>query len=303
MSETPGRGRPAPRRAGEPRGGYDPPGREPRDRRPYDPERGRDPGQDHDRGRHREDGPGRDAGREARAHERPSDQPSDRPSEPSPERFSDQPSGRRGNGEPQGSPGSETRRDGQGTSDQGADVQEGQAGVPGAQGAQGTSDASNTSDALDTPDGLQRRVLELQALVTDLQDRWRRALADLDNLRKRVSRDAERTRSDERARAAGEWLPVLDNLDRALEHAETDPGSIVDGMRAIRDQAQEVLSRLGYARRDDTGAVFDPARHEAVGVLAREGVPDGTVLQVLRPGYGDGEQQLRPALVVVAKGA
>ncbi|MFB9679202.1 nucleotide exchange factor GrpE [Streptosporangium vulgare] len=224
MSETPGRGRSVPRRAGEPRGGYDPPGREPRDREP--------------------------------------------------------------------------------------DVQEGQAGThdadahdADAQGAQGAHDTSGTSDGSDTTDGLRDRVLELQELVADLQDRWRRALADLDNLRKRVSRDAERTRSEERTRAAGEWLPVLDNLDRALEHAETDPGSIVDGMRAIRDQAQEVLSRLGYARRDDTGAVFDPARHEAVGVLAREGVPDGTVLQVLRPAYGDGEQQLRPALVVVAKGA
>ncbi|WP_084195549.1 nucleotide exchange factor GrpE [Streptosporangium amethystogenes] len=152
------------------------------------------------------------------------------------------------------------------------------------------------------PADLQARVEELQALVTDLQDRWRRALADLDNLRKRVSRDTGRMREEERARAATEWLPVLDNLDRALEHAETDPASIVDGMRAIRDQAQEVLSRLGYPRRDDAGAAFDPARHEAVAVLPQEGVPDGTVLQVVRPGYGDGEQQLRPALVVVAKG-
>ncbi|WP_326639527.1 nucleotide exchange factor GrpE [Streptosporangium sp. NBC_01755] len=153
------------------------------------------------------------------------------------------------------------------------------------------------------PADLQARVDELQALVTDLQDRWRRALADLDNLRKRVSRDTGRVRDEERARAAGEWLPVLDNLDRALEHAETDPASIVDGMRAIRDQAQEVLSRLGYPRRDEVGTAFDPARHEAVAVLPQEGVPDGTVLQVVRPGYGDGEQQLRPALVVVAKGA
>ncbi|WP_433380000.1 nucleotide exchange factor GrpE [Streptosporangium sp. CA-115845] len=152
------------------------------------------------------------------------------------------------------------------------------------------------------PADLQARVEELQTLVTDLQDRWRRALADLDNLRKRVSRDTGRMREEERARAAAEWLPVLDNLDRALEHAETDPASIVDGMRAIRDQAQEVLSRLGYPRRDDAGATFDPARHEAVAVLPQEGVPDGTVLQVVRPGYGDGEQQLRPALVVVAKG-
>ncbi|MEU8382402.1 nucleotide exchange factor GrpE [Streptosporangium sp. NPDC048865] len=162
---------------------------------------------------------------------------------------------------------------------------EGQAGVP------------------DASEGLRDRVQELQDLVAELQDRRMRALADLDNLRKRAARDAERTRWEERARAAGEWLPVLDNLDRALEHAETDPGSIVDGMRAIRDQAQEVLSRLGYPRRDDTGTVFDPARHEAVGVLSQEGVPDGTVLRVVLPGYGDGERQLRPALVVVAKGA
>ncbi|MFF5246623.1 nucleotide exchange factor GrpE [Streptosporangium sp. NPDC000095] len=186
----------------------------------------------------------------------------------------------------------EARRDGrEETPDRGPEVREEHPGSPG------------PPESLEAPDELQERVVELQALVTDLQDRWRRALADLDNLRKRVSRDAARTRSEERARAAGEWLPVLDNLDRALEHAETDPVSIADGLRVIRDQAQEVLSRLGYARRDDTGAVFDPARHEAVGVLSQEGVPDGTVVRVVRPGYGDGEQQLRPALVVVAKGA
>jgi molecular chaperone GrpE len=145
-------------------------------------------------------------------------------------------------------------------------------------------------------------VEELEEQVADTEDRWRRALADLDNLRKRVIRDVERVRGDERARAAGEWLPVLDNLERALEHAETDPASIVEGLKVIRDQAQDVLARLGFARRDDAGAMFDPARHEAVAVLAQQDAPEGTVLHVLRPAYGDGERQLRPALVVVAKG-
>ncbi|OUC98242.1 nucleotide exchange factor GrpE [Streptosporangium minutum] len=144
-------------------------------------------------------------------------------------------------------------------------------------------------------------VAELQRRITELEDRWRRALADLDNLRKRVSRDAERVRAEERARAAAEWLPVLDNLERALEHAESDPASIAEGLRAIRDQAQDVLARLGFPRRDDAGLVFDPARHEAVATLAQEGVPDGTVLHVVRPAYGDGDRQLRPALVVVAR--
>ncbi|MFC7642501.1 nucleotide exchange factor GrpE [Streptosporangium lutulentum] len=150
--------------------------------------------------------------------------------------------------------------------------------------------------------GLRQRIEELQTQVSDLEDRWRRALADLDNLRKRVIRDVERVRADEQARAAAEWLPVLDNLERALEHAETDPASIVEGLKAIRDQAQDVLSRLGFARRDDAGTMFDPARHEAVAVLTQEDAPEGTVLHVIRPAYGDGERQLRPAMVVVAKG-
>ncbi|MFF5207732.1 nucleotide exchange factor GrpE [Streptosporangium sp. NPDC000396] len=155
--------------------------------------------------------------------------------------------------------------------------------------------------AQDASSGTAPDTAELQAQVAYLEDRWKRALADLDNLRKRVSRDADRVRQEERARAAGVWLPVLDNLERALEHAETEPAPIVEGLRVIRDQALEVLARLGYPRRDDTGKAFDPARHEAVAVLAQEGAPDGTILRVIRPAYGDGEQQLRPAQVVVSK--
>ncbi|HKR67987.1 MAG TPA: nucleotide exchange factor GrpE, partial [Streptosporangiaceae bacterium] len=62
------------------------------------------------------------------------------------------------------------------------------------------------------------------------------------------------------------------------------------------------LAGLGYPRRDDVGATFDPARHDAIAVHSDPGVAAGTVIQVLRPGYGDGDgQQLRPAQVVVAK--
>jgi molecular chaperone GrpE len=141
---------------------------------------------------------------------------------------------------------------------------------------------------------------ELQAQVAEIEDRWRRALADLDNLRKRVARDVDRQRLEERGRVVAEWLPVLDNLDLALQHAEDDPSSIVEGVRAVRDQALSVLSRLGYPRRDDLGAVFDPSRHEAVSTAASSDAPEGTVVQVVRPGYGDDERTLRPASVVVA---
>jgi molecular chaperone GrpE len=147
------------------------------------------------------------------------------------------------------------------------------------------------------------QLAQLKARAADLEDRWRRAVADLDNLRKRVARDVAAQRAEERVQVAAELLPVLDNLDLALAHAEADPGGIVEGVRAVRDQAVGVLTRLGFPRQDEVGVPFHPARHEAVSVTAGSDAPDGTVVQVLRPGYGDADHLLRPAAVVVAKKA
>ncbi|MFE9812083.1 nucleotide exchange factor GrpE [Streptomyces sp. NPDC005227] len=142
---------------------------------------------------------------------------------------------------------------------------------------------------------------EYTAELQELEDRWRRALADLDNLRKRHARELERERTVERSRTAAAFLPVLDNLELALTHAGIDPGPIVEGVRAVRDQAVNVLELLGYPRHAETGIAFDPARHEVVGVVQDPDAAPGTVIEVLRPGYGDGERQLRPAAVTVAK--
>ncbi|MFJ5074356.1 nucleotide exchange factor GrpE [Streptomyces sp. NPDC088553] len=140
-----------------------------------------------------------------------------------------------------------------------------------------------------------------EAELKELEDRWRRALADLDNLRKRHARELERDRTAERSRTAAAFLPVLDNLELALTHAGADPGAIVEGVQAVRDQAVNVLELLGYPRHAETGVVFDPARHEVIGVVQDPDAAPGTVVDVLRPGYGDGERQLRPAAVTVAK--
>jgi molecular chaperone GrpE len=141
---------------------------------------------------------------------------------------------------------------------------------------------------------------ESRAELAAMEDRWRRVLADLDNFRKRTARELQRQREDERARVAAEWLPVLDNLELALEHAKGDADPVVQGIRAVRDQALAVLERLGFPRRDDTGQSFDPARHEAVSTVVDENTPPGTVVHVVRPGYGDDEHTLRPAAVVVS---
>jgi molecular chaperone GrpE len=144
---------------------------------------------------------------------------------------------------------------------------------------------------------------EAQDTAADLADRLRRALADADNLRKRSDRMVADARLQERATVAAAWLPIVDNLERALDHADTEPGAVIEGIRAVRDQAVAVLSSLGYPRQDATDVTFDPQEHEAVSVVPDSDAPVGTVLQVLRPGYGRGRQQLRPAAVVVAGGS
>jgi molecular chaperone GrpE len=139
------------------------------------------------------------------------------------------------------------------------------------------------------------------ARITELEDQRLRALADLDNLRKKCARQFAEARTQARAQVALLWLPVLDNLDRALAHSDADPGSIVEGVRAVHDQALSVLAGLGFPRRDDLGTRFDPALHDAVASRPDPAAAEGSVVEVLRPAYGEGDSQLRPAQVVVAK--
>jgi molecular chaperone GrpE len=141
--------------------------------------------------------------------------------------------------------------------------------------------------------------------AAELEDRWRRALADLDNLRKRYARELARERTAERDLVTAAFLPVLDTVDRALEHSDADPRAIVEGVRTLREQALAVLTGLGYQREDAVEVPFDPTRHEVVGVVETDGsqATPGSVVAVLRPGYGAPGRQLRPAAVTVAQRA
>jgi molecular chaperone GrpE (heat shock protein) len=91
---------------------------------------------------------------------------------------------------------------------------------------------------------------------------------------------------------AAEWLPVVDNLERALEHPDSDSTALISGVRAVPDQALGVLTRLGFPRFEDIGLRFDPTRHEAVTTV--ESDADSTVGAVW-PGYESAEGVLRPA--------
>src|SRR5580704_13774447 len=110
----------------------------------------------------------------------------------------------------------------------------------------GSGDARRNPGAAAPPDPSQdAAAAELEARIAELEDGRLRALADLDNVRKRCAAQVSRAEAETRAAVAREWLPVVDNLDRALAHSTADPASIIDGIRAVRAQALEVLARLG----------------------------------------------------------
>ncbi|HEY3670281.1 MAG TPA: nucleotide exchange factor GrpE [Acidimicrobiia bacterium] len=146
------------------------------------------------------------------------------------------------------------------------------------------------------------RVAELEHLAEIFEDQARRAMADLDNSHKRHARDLEQARADERANVAKQFLPLVDHLELALGHADVKPSVIVEGVNHVLAEAIEVLRRLGFPRIDQVGEPFDPARHEAVGAIHVDDAEPGTVVNVVRPGYGEGNRQLRPASVVVSTG-
>lgn len=133
-------------------------------------------------------------------------------------------------------------------------------------------------------------------------DRYLRAAADLENLRKRQKREVEDSKFEMKSKVLKEMLPVVDNLERAIEHATAQSGTnaIVEGVQLVLRQFMTAFERLEVMPVDAAGQPFDPNLHEAISQLESDATP-GTVVQVLQRGYRQGDRLLRPALVVVAK--
>jgi molecular chaperone GrpE len=140
---------------------------------------------------------------------------------------------------------------------------------------------------------------ELTAELARIEDRYRRALADLDNYRKRAAREVETRVVEARESVIRDWLDAVDSVERALR-MEPD-GPCRDGLLAVLAQMDAVLTREGVQRIGATGDPFDPERHEAIGVQSTADVPDRTILAVERSGFVLRDRVLRPAQVVVAR--
>jgi molecular chaperone GrpE len=132
-----------------------------------------------------------------------------------------------------------------------------------------------------------------------MEDRYKRALADLDNYRKRSAREIDRRVEEARDALLRDWLEAVDSVDRALRLEPESP--MVGGLRAVLDQMEAILARYGVQRLGEPGEPFDPTRHEAVDVRSSAEVSEATVLEVLRSGFAVGDRVLRPAQVVVAR--
>jgi molecular chaperone GrpE len=145
-------------------------------------------------------------------------------------------------------------------------------------------------------------VEELRRQVADKQDRLLRALAEVDNVKRRTQRER-----DEYVRYANETLvrdllPILDNFDRALDAARAaqEAAKVVEGVALIQRELLKVLERVGVTRYSAVGERFDPNRHEATGRVVSVNQPPDTVVAELAAGYLLNGRLLRPAQVLVA---
>lgn len=169
-----------------------------------------------------------------------------------------------------------------------------------AEATEGTTDEQNTASPLEA----------LEAENAKLKDRLLRAVAEMENLRKRAEREVKDARQFAIANFARDMLTATDNLSRALltmpqeakDEAEGSFKSLIEGVEMTEREMLRLLEKNGIKQLSPKGEKFDPHFHQAMFEVPNPDVPDNTVLEVVQAGYVIGERVLRPAMVGVAKG-
>lgn len=166
------------------------------------------------------------------------------------------------------------------------------------------------AEAVTTPDvseqvsaeveALKRQLEETEAKVSEYRDSWLRSQAEFQNYRKRIERDNELIKFSMKGDIVKKILPVLDDLERALQNRPVDE-SWASGIELIARKFQSVLDSEGIKRIEAEGTEFDPNFHEAISNEPSEEVASGHVIAVVQNGYMLGERVIRPALVRVAQ--
>ena len=166
-------------------------------------------------------------------------------------------------------------------------------------------------EAVETPESIEQLSAEIETLekqleeaeskVSEYKDGWMRSQADFQNYRKRIERDNEMTYASMKGDIIKKVLPVLDDLERALQNRPSNSGAWVSGIELIQKKLLSLLEAEGVQRIEAVGAAFDPNFHEAISHEPIVGVQSGHVIAVVQNGYMLGERVIRPALVRVAQ--
>jgi len=166
-----------------------------------------------------------------------------------------------------------------------------------AEAASAQSDNESEETKLAEEDELARVSAERDEYLDLLQ----RVHADFENYRKRAAREQERLVAHAHERVVRELLPVLDDLERALEAAERhEEAALVEGVKLVEQSLRRALEKEGLCEIQADGP-FDPHVHEAILAQARDGAESGSVLEVVQRGYRLGDKVVRPARVIVAE--
>jgi molecular chaperone GrpE len=148
------------------------------------------------------------------------------------------------------------------------------------------------------------KIAALEQEKKDLHDKFLRAVADLENFRRRSRKDVDDARTRAREEVLKEILPSVDNLERAVQAASEPSATVsvlVDGVKLVLRQFLSGLERFEIKAFSSQGEPFDPARHEAVSQIESADHAPGTVVTEMQRGYTIGTRLLRPAMVAVAK--
>lgn len=159
----------------------------------------------------------------------------------------------------------------------------------------------------------QARIAELEAQLeaaqqASLEERERaiRAVAEMENLRRRAAQDVEKAHKFALEKFAAELLPVLDNLERAIELADKENDTLkpmIEGVELTLKSMQSGVGKFGLVALDPTNQPFDPNAHQAMSMVPSADVAPNTVIAVMQKGYELNGRVIRPAMVMVSKSA
>jgi molecular chaperone GrpE len=160
-----------------------------------------------------------------------------------------------------------------------------------------------TAPQAETASDVDESLAQLRAELETAKDRELRCRAELDNYRKRAAREREEMLRYANMSLLRDLLPVLDNVDRAIQAAQqnADAGALLDGFKMVQQQMQEVLTRHHCRQIEALHAPFDPNVHHAVMQQPSDEHPANTVLMVTQDGYQLHDRVVRPSQVIVSK--